>query len=306
MRSIILDVDTGVDDAFALLFAARHPEINLLGVTCVDGNTNLPQVCENTLQVLEMAGAKDIPVSAGAHKPLIGESLYAEHVHGKDGLGNLSSRSHGRKLDPRHAVVLIRDLIEESQEPVTLVPVGPLTNIALFISTFPDTARKLERIVIMGGSASTGNATATAEFNIWHDPEAAHMVFESGIPITMYGLDVFYEVKVGPNDLAYLRSRGSEAARFAADLVEFMLGHMGPEITLGDYGAVAATLDPSVITTETMYVAVDITNGPNRGQTICDKRPDHPLFQLNRVGKKAEIALTVDKDRLVQDWLKVF
>jgi len=142
--SIILDVDTGVDDAFAILYATRNPEIMVLGITCVDGNTSLKNVCKNTLQVLDMAGASSIPVAAGANEPLMGtagELGDASHVHGGDGLAGLSNSETSRTLDNRHAIELIRDLIENSKDPVTLVPIGPLTNIALFISTFPETAK---------------------------------------------------------------------------------------------------------------------------------------------------------------------
>ena len=157
-KNLILDVDTGIDDAFALLFAARHPEINLLGVTCVDGNTNLKQVVINTLKVLDAAGAGNIPVSSGATRPLIDEPRYAEYIHGSDGLGDLGTPASTRALDPRPAVELLRDLVEGADGPVTLVPLAPLTNIALFLRSYPETAAKLERIVLMGGSASSGNA----------------------------------------------------------------------------------------------------------------------------------------------------
>ena len=181
-----MDVDTGVDDAFAVLFAAMHPDINLLGITCVDGNTNVDQVVANTFKVLDAAGAGDIPVARGAVRPLLGKSQYAEYVHGKDGMCDLGIAPSHRVVDPRSAVELLRDLIESSAEPVTIVPVAPLTNIALFLRAFPETAKKIHRIVLMGGSASAGNATAAAEFNVWHDPEAAAIVFQSGVPISMY------------------------------------------------------------------------------------------------------------------------
>ena len=188
---VILDVDTGIDDAFAILFAARHPSIKLLGATCVDGNTNVAQVVANTLQVLDAAGAGDIPVARGAIRPLLGQSQYAEYVHGEDGMGDLGLPPSRRNVDARSAIELLRDLVDQSPEPVTLVPLAPLTNIALFLRAFPESAKKLKKIVLMGGSASAGNATPAAEFNVWHDPEAAAIVFQSGIPITMYGLDVF-------------------------------------------------------------------------------------------------------------------
>ena len=245
--NIILDVDTGVDDAFAILYATRNPEITVLGITCVDGNTSLKNVCQNTLQVLDMAGASSIPVAAGANEPLMGTAGDlgdASQVHGGDGLAGLSNSGTSRSLDSRHAIELIRDLVEGSKDKVTLVPIGPLTNIALFISTFPETAKKLERIMLMGGSASGGNVTAAAEFNVWHDPEAAHIVFNSGLPVTMYGLDVFYDLKVDQEHVRTLREAGSVSANFAADLIAFRLQSLGSEMCLGDYGAVASLLHP--------------------------------------------------------------
>ena len=274
--SIILDVDTGVDDAFAVLFAARHPEINLLGITCVDGNTNVDQVIANTLKVLDAADAGDIPVARGAVRPLLGKSQYAEYVHGADGMGDLGIAPSLRKVDPRTAVELLRDLIEQSPEPVTLVPLAPLTNIALFLRAFPETAKKLHRIVLMGGSASAGNATAAAEFNVWHDPEAAAIVFQSGIPITMYGLDVFMRPGASSEDAAKLKKSTDPAAQFAATLIEAFIErlHVSP-ITLGDYGAVANAIRPELFTTEIFDVVVDTSQGPARGQTICDRRESH-------------------------------
>jgi pyrimidine-specific ribonucleoside hydrolase len=304
--NIILDVDTGVDDAFAILYATRNPEIKVLGITCVDGNTGLEQVCKNTLQVLDMAGAYSIPVAAGAAAPLMGAAQDlgdATHVHGGDGLAGLSSSDSSRSLDGRHAIELIRDLIENSKEPVTLVPIGPLTNIALFISTFPETAKKLERIVLMGGSASGGNMTATAEFNVWHDPEAAHIVFNSGLAVTMYGLDVFYDLKVDESHVKTLRETGSIAANFAADLIEFRLGSSGSEMCLGDYGAVATLLHPELTESTVMNVVVDTTQGPGRGQTICDARPDAPELQDFRAGKECTVILKVDALEMVKRWM---
>lgn len=302
--NLILDVDTGVDDAFALLFAARHPEINLLGVTCVDGNTDRDGVCKNTLYVLETAGAGDVPVAAGAAHPLMGPRAHGEHVHGDDGLGGLS-RPPSHSLDPRHAIELIRDLVEGSEEPVTLMPVGPLTNIALFVSTYPETAAKLERIFLMGGSASVGNVSATAEFNVWHDPEAAHIVFSSAVPITMYGLDVFYLLGVEDDDVRALRAKGSPSAVLAADLVDFRASSLGEDVTLGDYGAVCSALFPELTTSEVMHVAVDTSTGPNRGQTICDRRPIDPALYPDRLGKPCSVILAVDADEMVRRWLQV-
>ena len=153
---IILDVDTGFDDAFAVLFAALSPEVELLGITCVDGNTNVHQVVRNTLKVLDAANSAEIPVAIGATKPLVEEPLYAEHIHGKDGMGDLGLPESTRKIDPRSAIDLLRDLIEGSDEPVTLVPVAPLTNIANFITAYPEIANKLKSKEVLWASYEYG------------------------------------------------------------------------------------------------------------------------------------------------------
>lgn len=305
---MILDVDTGVDDAFAVLFAALHPDINLLGITCVDGNTNVDQVVANTLKVLDAAGAGDIPVARGAVRPLLGVSQYAEYVHGADGMGDLPIAPSNRSVDPRSAIELLRDLVEGSKDRVTLVPVAPLTNIALFLRAFPETAKKIHRIVLMGGSASAGNATPAAEFNIWHDPEAAAIVFQSGVPITMYGLDVFMRPGITSQEALTLKASSAPAAQFAGQLIEAFIErlHISP-ITLGDYGAVAAVIHPELFTTEIFDVVVDTSSGPARGQTICDRR-DAFLKDLEPLGledsAKVRVVMDLDVEGVRQLWLK--
>ncbi len=305
-KKLILDVDTGIDDAFSLLFAARHPDFNLLGVTCVDGNTNLNQVVINTLKVLDAAGAGDIPIAKGATRPLIDEPRYAEYIHGSDGLGDLGTPLSTRKLDPRPAVELLRDLIEGSSEPVTLVPLAPLTNIALFLRSYPETAAKLERIVLMGGSASSGNATPAAEFNVWHDPEAAAIVFSSGVPITMYGLDVFMEPRVTATDAAALIAQGNTCSTFAGRLIEHFIKQVGHEVTLGDYGAVATAIKPELSTFETFKVVVDTSFGPSRGQTLCDRRAwkDEEPESTHAKAPNVELAMQVDVPAMIKLWLE--
>lgn len=305
-KNLILDVDTGVDDAFAILFAARHSEINLLGITCVDGNTNLENVIANTLKTLDAAGAGDIPVSRGATRPLIDEPRYAEFVHGSDGLLDMGIAPSSRKLDPRPAVELLRDLIEGADSPVTLVPLAPLTNIALFLRAFPETAAKLERIVLMGGSASAGNATATAEFNIWHDPEAAAIVFSSGVPITMYGLDVFTRLPLTHQHGTELKSRDHHCSQFSGELIQRFVAQMTHEITLGDYGAVATAIAPHLVTTELFRVVVDTTFGPNRGHTVCDRRffADTAPHSLHTNAPTVEVVMDLDVPAITEMWMR--
>lgn len=294
---IILDVDTGFDDAFAVLFAAMNPEVELLGITCVDGNTNVDQVIKNTMIVLDAAGAGEIPVAKGATRPLVEEPLYAEHIHGKDGMGDLGLPESSRQLDPRNAVELLRDLVESRPSEITLVPVAPLTNIANFISAYPESAKKLKEICLMGGSASVGNATAMAEFNIWHDPEAADIVFKSGIPITMYGLDVFYHPIVTEAEAIRLTESPDASAQFAGKLLKSCIKNLKQNVTLGDYGAVAAVLRPALLKTEVFDVGVETAQGLVRGMTVVDRRPRLELMiEPRRIPGAARTKVVLDLD----------
>jgi pyrimidine-specific ribonucleoside hydrolase len=302
---VILDVDTGIDDAFALLFAARSPLLNLLGVTCVDGNAKLDYVVRNTLHVLQTAGADEVPVAAGAVQPLMGGELGAEEVHGSDGLAGLSPKVAPRPQDPRHAVELMRDLILENGDDITLVALGPLTNVALLLSTYPNVASKLRQIVIMGGSTIGGNVTAAAEFNVWHDPEAAHVVFQSGVPLTMYGLDVFYGLPLSDQDLEGLSDSQEASARLVLDLFAHYKKITGAEATLGDYGAVASLVYPEWATTRPFYVTVDTSHGPNRGRTTCDARPDMPGYPFEREGQLCNVVMETESRKMVEAWLAV-
>ena len=198
---VVLDVDTGVDDACALLFAARHPGLRLVAVSCVGGNAPVDDVVRNTLVVLDAAGRGDVPVARGAARPLVERPRHARHVHGEDGMADLHWPPSPQLPDPRHGVELLRDVLLDAartgdpDDLVTLVPLAPLTNIALLLRTYPEAAAGLRRIVFMGGAAAQGNATASAEFNVFHDPEAAAVVLDAaddlGVPVFMYGLDVF-------------------------------------------------------------------------------------------------------------------
>lgn len=269
---IILDVDTGIDDALALMFAARHPDLDLRAVTCVSGNTSLAKVVANTCAVLDLVGADHVPVAAGADRPLIEPARDAASVHGADGLGNLGLPASDRAVDRRHAVELLRQVLTEAEEPVTIVALAPLTNLALLLRMYPAVAERIARVVFMGGSASVGNATPVAEFNIWHDPEAAAIVTSAGVPMTMYGLEVFYQVVVGAEEVARL----AKAAEPVAGAVGHLLGFQGqsdePALRLiGDAGAVCALVAPELMRIERWPMRVELT-GLSRGQTVVDRR----------------------------------
>jgi pyrimidine-specific ribonucleoside hydrolase len=199
-------------------------------------------------------------------------------------------------------------LIENSSAPVTIVPLAPLTNIALFLRAFPETAKKIHRIVLMGGSASAGNATAAAEFNVWHDPEAAAIVFQSGVPITMYGLDVFMRPGITREQALELQGSASQSAQFGGELALAFMERLGVSpITLGDYGAVASVIRPELFTTAMFDVVVDTSAGPARGQTIVDRR-DAFLRELEPIdledSAKVRVTLDLDVDAVVKLWLE--
>ncbi|WP_329229430.1 nucleoside hydrolase [Streptomyces canus] len=307
---VIIDCDTGVDDALALLFAVRHPGIDLRAVTCVAGNTDVDGVVRNTLTVLEQAGAGDIPVARGAARPLIEPVRTAQHVHGLDGMGDLGLPAPTRVAVDVDAVTLLRREILASPRPVTLIPTAPLTNIALLLRTHPDVVRNIERIVFMGGAVATGNATPVAEFNVWHDPEAAAVLLTAGVPITMYGLDVFERVVVPAADVERLRASSEPSLRMAGEL----LAHRDPAATgdptptggLGDAGAVCAVVDPDGLTTELLPVEVSLAPGPTRGQTVVDRRRrpgESEIHEGEREVTLVDVGLGVNVERYVKLWL---
>ncbi|MEV8069048.1 nucleoside hydrolase [Streptomyces sp. NPDC085995] len=306
---VIIDCDTGVDDALALLFAVRHPGLDLRAVTCVAGNTDVDQVVRNTLTVLEQAGSPPVPVARGAERPLIEPVRTAHHVHGHDGMGDLGLPAPRRRAADVDAVTLLRREILASPRPVTLIPTAPLTNIALLLRTHPEVTRNIERIVFMGGAVGAGNATAVAEFNVWHDPEAAAILLTAGVPITMYGLDVFQRVIVPAQDVRRLRASGEPGAVLAGRL----LAHRDPVTSeedpaggLGDAGAVCAVADPAGLTTQRLPVEVNLAPGPARGQTVVDRRPRPGEAELHGEAREqplVDVALDIDVERYVKLYL---
>ncbi|MET9086693.1 nucleoside hydrolase [Streptomyces sp. NPDC004237] len=312
---VIIDCDTGVDDALALLLAVRHPGLELRAVTCVAGNTDVDGVVRNTLTVLERAGAGDVPVARGAERPLLEAARSARHVHGADGMGDLGLPAPTRRPADIDAVGLLRREILASPRPVTLVPTAPLTNIALLLRTHPEVTRNIERIVFMGGAVATGNATPVAEFNVWHDPEAAAILLTAGVPITMYGLDVFQRVVVPGAEVRRLRASTEPGARLAGELLAHRPAAPDPDAPesddaaggLGDAGAVCAVADPEGLTTRRLPVEVSLAPGPTRGQTIVDRRPRPGEAEIHGGGREramVDVALDVDVERYVKLYLE--
>ncbi|HZE38202.1 MAG TPA: nucleoside hydrolase, partial [Stackebrandtia sp.] len=305
---VILDVDTGVDDALALLFAARHPGLRLRAVTCVDGNVGVDRVVRNTLAVLETAGRSEVPVARGAERPLLSPVLDARGVHGAGGLGGVEVPEPSTRAVPGNAVELLRRTIMETPGEVTVIALAPLTNLALLFRTHPETAAAVKHVMFMGGSIGAGNTTAGAEFNIWHDPEAAGIVLDSGAALTMYGLDVFYQVTVDDTGIKRL-SEGDAASRLAAGLLNGRVGSWRQESRIadpgaacvGDAGAVCAVADPAGLQTRRTDVHVSLAPGPTRGMTLADMRTSpqgRPMGETDPLGTwPAEVAVAVDGSR---------
>ncbi|MGI8717078.1 MAG: nucleoside hydrolase [Lapillicoccus sp.] len=319
-RPLVLDVDTGVDDACAILLAAAHPAVDLRAVSCVGGNASVDDVVANTLTVLDAAGREDVPVARGADRPLLEPPVDARHVHGEDGMGDLAWPRSGRSPDPRHAVELLRDVLlaaassGDPDERVTLVPLGPLTNIALLLRTYPRVASGLREIVFMGGSAGVGNATASGEFNVVHDPEAAAVTLDAaadlGVPVTMYGLDVFYQPTVTLDQAhALVAVGGRGSAELAGRLIAFQCERFGvAAATIGDAGAVCAVLAPEALECERLPVRVELGGSWSRGRTIVDRRDwsgDLAHDPHARAATSLRVALGVDAARFSSLWLSV-
>ncbi len=314
---IVLDVDTGVDDACALLLAALHPGLDLRAVTCVGGNAPLDDVVRNTLTVLDACGRDDVPVAAGAARPLLETPVDARHVHGADGMGDLDWPRSTRAPGPGHAVDLLREVLLEAAEGpedrrVTLVPLAPMTNLALLLRTCPEAARGLRRVVFMGGAVDVGNATASAEFNVFHDPEAAAITLaactELGVEMTMYGLDVFYGPRVTLAQAAALAEADDRGpAGLAGRLVEFACQRFAEDsATLGDAGAVCAVVDPAALRTERLPMRIELAGTWSRGRTIVDRRDwggDLAHDPHGRAPSMIDVALGVDGPRYARLWL---
>jgi pyrimidine-specific ribonucleoside hydrolase len=309
--SVVADVDTGVDDALALFVLARSPRIRLKAVTCVAGNAEISHVVRNTLNVLALAGAREVPVGRGAERPLINELRTAHGFHGANGLGGFEvPDSHG-SLSELSALELIRWAIEDSDQPVTLMAVGPLTNVALFIRAYPHHASKLARIVFMGGSIGPGNASAVAEFNAWHDPEALAIVLGSGIPTTMYGLDVFTEARVQDGDYLPLLNSPDAGTRLVGGLLQYVAeqdaedDNLSIGTSMGDAGAACLLIHPEAVRLDEYPVSV-VLAGESRGQTIVDRRSrpgESELHGTSGNSRRIQVATALDPDLMRRTFL---
>jgi len=296
-RPVIIDCDPGHDDAIALLLAFASPELDVRAVTVVAGNQTLDKTLRNTLSVLSFAGIQT-EVAAGADRPLVRPLVTAPEVHGESGLDGPALPEPALSTSPRKAWEAIIDLVRSSPQKVTLIPLGPLTNIALALRAAPDICSNIERITFMGGAARDGNWSPVAEFNIVVDPEAARIVLHSGVPITMIGLDVTHKAQLYPSDTEALRAMGGRVPTLVADLMDFYsrfhprFGFQGSP--MHDPCAVAAVLDPSLVTTRSLYVDVETRGELTSGQTVTD------FYGVTGRAANVDVGLDIDRDRFVR------
>ena len=295
MKRILIDCDPGHDDMVAIMLASASPEIELLGVTTVAGNQTGAKTYLNALKTLTLIGETGIPVARGADKPLFRELTVAPEIHGVSGLDGADLPEPGFEGVEQHAVDFLIRAIMESGTSLTLVPTGPLTNVALAMLKDPRITTKLERIVLMGGAVYDSNITPAAEFNIYVDPEAAKVVFGSGVPITMVGLDVTNKALFGFQDIERLAALKGKVSRVVAPLLKFfaqankdVFGFEGAP--LHDALAVAHLISPEVIKTRKLNVEIETDGELTRGRTVAD------VYGIAGKTANTEVALEVDND----------
>ena len=298
-KKIILDCDPGHDDAVAILLAVGNPNIDLVGVTTVGGNQSLDKVTYNARAVLEKAHATDISVHAGCDRPIVREQEVAASIHGESGLDGVELPEPTRPLDEGHAVNWIIETIMNSEPgTITLVPTGPLTNIAMAVRLEPRIVERVKEVVLMGGGCHVGNWSAVAEFNIKVDPEAAHIVFNEQWPITMVGLDLTHQALCTPAVQQRIEGVGTDLGMFVSGLMDFFRktyqdnqDFIDPPVH--DPCAVAYLIDPEVVQTRRCPVDVEIKGELTLGMTVADLRGPEPSAQECHT----QVATKLDFDR---------
>lgn len=274
-HKIILDCDPGHDDAIAILLAAHHPDIDLLAITTVAGNQSLDKTTHNALKVCSLANIRNVPVARGMDRPLVRPARHAANIHGESGMDGPDIPEPDIEPVPWQAVDLIIDLLMNSDGDITIVPTGPLTNIATAIRREPAILSRIKAISLMGGAIGLGNRTPAAEFNIWADPEAAAIVFDCGRPLTMSPLEVTHQALATGEVLERLRSANRPVASFAADLLTFFGGTYRnvfgfPAPPVHDPCAVAAVIEPDILSAHTIHVEIETEGEWTSGRTVCD------------------------------------
>jgi inosine-uridine nucleoside N-ribohydrolase len=316
-RKVIFDTDPGTDDAMAMMLALNSPELDVRAITVVPGNVTAKQGLENALKLVSLANRCDIPVAGGAQHPLFQKLITAEFWHGKNGLANIELPASKCKADARFAPDLIIEMVHAAPHEFTLVPVGPLTNIALAVSKDPSIVPLVKEVVLMGGSISGGNVNAAAEANIYNDPEAAQIVFQAGWPLTMVGLDVSNKTVLGRKHLARLAETHGAINDFIYGVAKYLIdlseGFGLPGTAMYDPLAVGVAIDKTLVKAPAMHVDVETRGEFTRGETVANRdgtvernllSGDHyTIVALDHVQPNANVCLEVDADRFLEMFL---
>jgi purine nucleosidase len=303
-QRIIIDTDPGIDDSLAFLLALASPEVKVEALTVVNGNCSLEQGVTNSLSVLELAGASEIPVFRGMDVPLVQPILLAPETHGEGGIGYAKLAEPETRPVDGHAVDFIIDHVMSSPGEITLVPIGPLTNIAMAVRREPRIVSAVKDVVIMGGAVNVGgNTTPLAEFNIYCDPHAAHIVFHSGMPLKLVPLDVTYEAILTRADVQRLLQIDSPITRFIADSTEFYMEFHDEYqkiegCVINDPLALALVFAPQLVDFNHLYMDVDIERGVSMGKTFAD------FYSMNKKEPNAQVALEVRAREFIELFLE--
>jgi inosine-uridine nucleoside N-ribohydrolase len=314
MYRIILDTDPGIDDALSLFLALASPEVQLEAITTVSGNVHVDLTTRNALALLELAGRTDIPLARGCERPIARQPVVADYVHGQNGLGGIELPEPQLQPVSQHAVDLLIEKVLAAPGEITLVPVGPLTNIAMALRKEPRIANSVREVVIMGGALRVpGNVTPEAEFNIFADPHAAHMVFHAGWPMRLVTLDVTNKTLLRREQVQVLASSGSPITRLIQQMVDNFLHTFGQPrgitaFQMHDPLCLAAAFQPELITWEPAYVDVELTGNLTFGETVAyfERKEDidpslehlHPSNMLTSVGVDVERFIALYTDRI--------
>ncbi|MCU0567829.1 MAG: nucleoside hydrolase [Oculatellaceae cyanobacterium Prado106] len=279
-RPLIIDCDPGIDDAIALLLAFASPEFEILGITTVAGNVPLPFTQSNARKICELANRREVRVYAGCPRPMMRVMETAERVHGKTGLQGATLPEPEMPLQPQHGVEFLISTLMQASEPITVATLGPLTNLAIALIQEPGIIPKIQEVVIMGGAASQGNVTASAEFNFYADPHAASVVFTSGLPLTMIGLDVTHTVLTTPERLEQIRAIATPVAHQSANMLATYGTHdvekFGmPGSPLHDPCVIAYLLQPDLFVGKSLYVAIETQSELTFGKSVVDLWGSH-------------------------------
>lgn len=313
-RRVIIDTDPGTDDAMAILLALNSPELKVEAITVVPGNVTARQGLENALKIASLAHRCDIPVAGGAQRPLNQPLVTAEFWHGKNGLANIELPPSQCSADSRFGPDLIIEMIHKYPHQITLLPIGPETNIALAVSKDPSIVPLVKEVIIMGGSISGGNVNASAEANIYGDPEAAQIVFNAGWPITMVGLDVGNKTLMTTSLLAQLAKQHGAQTDFVAGILRFLIAlsaRYGVDGTqMYDPLAIGVAIDPTLVKREAMRVDVETRGEFTRGETVAnrtnsfERHAPHDghlwIASVDTVKPNVQVSTEVDAPRFLQ------